>query len=135
MHFWNHFTLCFFTFFGGNYKTLFQFTVKNALTAQCEILVCPNPLFDFGLEWYLGGGGSPGWNMTISCIKISAERCLPLWPGAGMSPVPGHTAKFAPHTASLNTVKTNHKIVILFTAEKFITILGGDSQKKNSYRG
>ena len=48
---------------------------------------------------------------------------------------PAHTAKFAPHTASLNTVKTNHKIVILFTAEKFITILGGDSQKKNSYRG
>ena len=68
--------------------------------------------------------------MTISCIKISAERCLPLWPGAGMSPVPGHTAKFAPHIASLNTVKTNHKIVILFTGEKFITIMGGQSKEK-----
>lgn len=42
----------------------------------------------------------------------------------------GHEAKFAPRQGSLNTVKTNHKIVILFTGEKFITIMGGQSKEK-----
>ena len=42
----------------------------------------------------------------------------------------GREAKFAPRQGSLNTVKTNHKIVILFTGEKFITIMGGQSKEK-----
>ena len=39
-------------------------------------------------------------------------------------------AEFAPRQGSLSTVKTNHKIVILFTGEKFITIMGGESKEK-----
>ena len=37
--------------------------------------------------------------------------------------------KFAPCSASLNRLKTNHKIVILFTAEKFIAFMGGESKE------
>ena len=44
----------------------------------------------------------------------------------------GYQLKFAPHTGSLNRLKTNHKIVILFTAEKFIGFMGGQS-KGNSW--
>ena len=47
----------------------------------------------------------------------------------------GREAKFAPRQGSLNTVKTNHKIVILFTGEKFITIMGGQSKEKNHNSG
>ena len=67
---------------------------------------------------------------TISCIKISTEclvsvvHCSPgmLW---------GYGSNLPPTQGSFGTVKTNHKIVILFTAENFIAVMGGES-KENS---
>ena len=53
------------------------------------------------------------------CRPLSSWYVMGLW------------LKFAPNSGSLSTVKTNHKIVILFTGENFIAVMGGgDRQKK-----
>ena len=55
---------------------------------------------------------------------MSVVHCRPgmLW---------GYGSNLPPTQGSFGTVKTNHKIVILFTAENFIAVMGGES-KENS---